>query len=1267
MNKTRTQLDLCGTWDFYPVFGPGRITDPFGVCFEEKITVPSNFRGSGICYKNFKPYDLMEYPDSWNNASGAVYRRFFEIHPENGTAVFIHSENISQTASFYINGKHVCDWNEMYLPLDTDITEFLRDGENEIRIVCGVFDRVQIASGASKITDLGGSWFGEAARGIWGNIYLETRPAIHIDDVIIRTSVREKRLDVITSLSGACENAEIRIRVLDGDNTVMTLSGKEGKLSAEWDDPILWDTENPHLYTAVAELIKDGKTVDEISQRFGFREIWTEGTKFILNGTPINLRGDSWHFQGPIQMTKEYALNWYRLCRENGVNYIRLHAEPHPVCYLDAADEFGMLIVDETAIYGSGKSMDASNSKFIENCKKHVVRLVKRDRNHPSIIFWSLQNEMRWVDGRDVYKLYIPEMQSLMNKEDPTRKVSVDGDNRLISYENTQLESLHYNIDGTLAQWRREKPLTVGEHGGMWYVCPQNASAYYGLGAYDDFEPCATGFAMKERLFLEDARRNEVSGISTFNFAYYFTRSMPDEDVYLTDAPFKKIPKYSLTINNGYLKDYPIYRENPIMPFMREAFRPVTVINREYNRNFYGSKPLARSFDVYNDTLHPHECTVRYVFSVGGKTAVTSEKHFRQQPAEHYILNLGLPLGCINEKCEAKLDITLYHESEEKFSGSWNYNIYPESIKTEKVIRSRPVCFFGNEGFEKVAALADNIRKIKDISDADAGCILVLGAHLSCSFNDIAEKLERFVTGGGVTVILEQSVMTPGDLCLTNQDFFSAHTGNPEHPLLSGLRDEDMIFWEPYVTEDRPEPIIHRNYLKPQSGEYTFVLESAAGDYADGGDLWSPLMTAKHGKGSVILCQLEINENYEKVPQACILLRNILSFADNSSCGEYVKVGAIGKKAEEFLSGTNAVFEPCNENYSGFGILVADVTEAVTLKLKIFAENGGTVLLLPFDQTGAEKIRSITGKDITAQKNEVSHARSCVQSDVMNGVSPVDLFRYDKIPMSPRQVKNKRIAVNTVHADGMISLVCDVPNTIWEDSFWNSMRTEPCIIPIVSINRENMQAPEPLLGEIRLGKGRVILSQLSADGTNEKDIRVYTRILENLGAQTHTKLFSYRRTAANEAVDCFMTLPIEPWQDIGAAREYYTDPEFSLNNLGEGLYGWMLKVEKNRNDGFITVPDSAGKTYFLTCFADKEITEPAIVNIDSSVPVVFYLGGKVQPTNAVTLKAGVNRIVIEANNSSSENLRFRVIITDTEGRPLSDIHTHLTIDEVDPK
>lgn len=264
-------------------------------------------------------------------------------------------------------------------------------------------------------------------------------------------------------------------------------------------------------------------------------------------------------------MTEAYIRNWYRICHTAGINSIRLHAEPYPSDYVRIADEEGMLIVDETAIYGSGKSMQADHPAYVENCRQHVRRLVQRDKNHPSVILWSLQNEMRWVDGRDGFKQYMPGLIAEIRELDPTRLVIAEGDNRLLPKACTEVESRHYNIDGTISQWDRTVPLTFGEHGGWWYICPQNSSMYNGLQAYRGTDESTAGLALKERLFVEYARRQGVSGISTFNFAHYFMRPMPEQNLTLPPSepgtPGVKpecVPAYSLSINNGLLpEEYP--------------------------------------------------------------------------------------------------------------------------------------------------------------------------------------------------------------------------------------------------------------------------------------------------------------------------------------------------------------------------------------------------------------------------------------------------------------------------------------------------------------------------------------------------------------------------------------------------------------------------------------------------------------------------------------------------------------------------------------
>ena len=100
--------------------------------------------------------------------------------------------------------------------------------------------------------------------------------------------------------------------------------------------------------------------------------------------------------------------------------------------------------------------MDAANPEFLDNCRRHIRNFVQRDKNHPSVVIWSLQNEMRWVDGRDEYKKNVPALMDIFHQADHSgRLISLDGDNRLIDKEHTEIASLHYNIDGMINQWDR--------------------------------------------------------------------------------------------------------------------------------------------------------------------------------------------------------------------------------------------------------------------------------------------------------------------------------------------------------------------------------------------------------------------------------------------------------------------------------------------------------------------------------------------------------------------------------------------------------------------------------------------------------------------------------------------------------------------------------------------------------------------------------------------------------------------------------------------
>ncbi|MCQ2478989.1 MAG: hypothetical protein MJ091_07310, partial [Clostridia bacterium] len=224
----RKSVNLNGKWDFCPLYNvvcdtslnPARK-------YTKSITVPSSWVSNGVSYKEYTPYDIFGYPKAWNKADTAVYRRFFDVEYKENERVFLKIENVAQRAAVYCNEEFVCEWNEMYLPLFADITDFLKDNENKLEIVCTSFETVKIPSGKDKTVGLIGSWYGETVRGIWGNVSLHIMNSVHISDVCVRTSVRNKNIEIITECSENADNIEIVADIFDGDEKILSFLGGE--------------------------------------------------------------------------------------------------------------------------------------------------------------------------------------------------------------------------------------------------------------------------------------------------------------------------------------------------------------------------------------------------------------------------------------------------------------------------------------------------------------------------------------------------------------------------------------------------------------------------------------------------------------------------------------------------------------------------------------------------------------------------------------------------------------------------------------------------------------------------------------------------------------------------------------------------------------------------------------------------------------------------------------------------------------------------------
>lgn len=1328
------QFEHClnGEWDFMPLYGHGTGYElPADLVYEEqKVEVPSSWRNSyerlpgkifGVIPEHeYEPYDLFNYPKEWAQADAGVLHRTFRVPQDmdaNGMRIFLRMDGIMQKAAIYLDHHLIAMWDDGYLPFSVDITEFVTSNtEHDLHVVCGNFDKVDIPSGQKKITGLSGSWFGSIARGIWQDVYLESRPDVSLADVSIRTSVRENRLDVdaavihpsVSTLKTSYkailyvrENGDSLsspILQAETDSLVVSDQGYSSRLMfhLNWEDAKYWNPEQPNLYKLELLLLTGDEVIDQLEERFGFREIWTEGSKFMLNGTPINLRGDSWHFQGAIQQTQEYVRNWYSMCKEAGVNCVRLHAEPHPTYYLDIADEMGMLIVDETAIYGSSKSMAADHPDFIANCKAHVRRLVERDRNHPSLIMWSVQNEMRWVDGRDIFKQHIPSMMDLIRELDSTRPIIVEGDNRLLSKDLTEVESRHYNIDGTVDGWDRKVPLVFGEHGGWWYVCPQNSSMYVGLSAYRNTDECVKGLAEKERLFVEYARRQGVSGISTFNFAHYFMRAMPERDIVLPPSDLntagpkpKVIPKYSLTLNNGLLpKEYPLYIKNPSFPIMEASFKPATMIPAEYNHSFFDDEPILRSFDVYNDTFHACNTRIKIEVLQEGEFLHKEQLEFYQGPADHRNITVSWKPEPVRVVSSMQLHAVMFHDNEPVHELNLQYKLYPSSMKTDPVEVERPVVFMGrDQEFHIINTLVPGCIRImpKQVKDLSQDHLLIVGSRLEDE-DGLEMSLQEYVDTGGRLLLLEQQHLSLGTLAISRQDFIRAHAGSYDHPVLQGLDNDDFMFWDEKILENGPTPIIHAAFEKPIKGNFNMILECSAGDFGDGGDLWSPLLEYRGGRGLFIANQLQIMDHFHKVPAAACLLRNIVAYAGNTETST-VRTGAFvepGGSAEQFLRTISLSFDVLESIKSDlqkeYGLLCVQpelLLNSVTADaLSEYAHQGGKIVVLPAEPGQEAALSKLLNRPVSITQHETYHLEANYDIPATQGLSPVDLFGFDKVFLSPREVVNRPLASYSLKADNTLVICTSVEGTAWKDFFVNEHTSEYSRLALVELNKEKARPAGDFVIQANTEQGLIVLSQLLLDVKSDKSIRLYSRLLANLGAAFNDTLLSDTKGDKHWSVEKVMALPCKPWVNFEEMKAYYTDPEFSLNNLGEGLYGWMLKKERRPSDGTFRIENTHQERWFLSCFVhlldsacnpvDGILSGKLQVNTNCRYEI--YLNGSLvpDPEKHIELQTGINRL-IAIIHGSAEELRFGMVFMNSDGSYMRNLKYSLTLDEVEPK
>ena len=400
-HKIRKQTEMTGSlWEFEPCSGryagqkfllatPG--------CWENHPLF-ADYRGEGIFRKNF-------------TAQGDIR---------------IECKGVSHTATVYLDGREIAHHYNAYTPFSVIVSD-VQPGEHILEIKAD--NRFHEESALHVPNDY------MSYGGVSRPVVVEELNELYFEHVHVKTYMKDRRwhAQISTAISvlktGQCKGKEITVKGRIGNtNTVfdwkILLTGQEHyelQKDLEIDDVKLWSPENPQLYSVELQVTRGKKILDDIIDRFGFREICVEGQNIRLNGKSLRIKGVCRHEDHPdygCALPYQTIYNDLVLIQQMGANSIRTAHYPNDEIFLDLCDELGILVWEEN--HARGLEEDRMRHPLFEAQAEAVIReMILNHYNHPSIFIWGILNECasETIFGRSCYEKQF----DLIRKMDDTR------------------------------------------------------------------------------------------------------------------------------------------------------------------------------------------------------------------------------------------------------------------------------------------------------------------------------------------------------------------------------------------------------------------------------------------------------------------------------------------------------------------------------------------------------------------------------------------------------------------------------------------------------------------------------------------------------------------------------------------------------------------------------------------------------------------------------------------------------------------------------
>ncbi|MFC6825127.1 glycoside hydrolase family 2 TIM barrel-domain containing protein [Halopelagius fulvigenes] len=492
---------LNGEWSFAlsetPADAPADFHDPeFDASDWDDIEVPVNWQAAGYGnphYTNVVYPFPMDPPHVPTENPTASYRRAFHVPEEwDERRIRLHFEGVDSAFHLWVNGEEVGYSEGSRLPAEFDVTEAVTPGENTVAV------RVYKWSTGSYLEDQDMWWLS----GIFRDVYAYALPATHVEDVDVRTELddayEDARLRAAVEVRNAGEasaTADVEAELVDenGDAVPVSLPSRsvaldadeatEVAFEAEVEDPEKWTAETPNRYELVVT-VSEGDRSTVVTQPVGFREVELRDGQLLVNGEAVTIRGVNRHDfhpdRGravPIEAMREDV----EMMKRHNLNAVRTAHYPNDTRFYDLCDEYGLYVLDETDIECHGMEFAESIQHISDDPDwedayvDRMVRMIERDKNHPSVIIWSLGNESG-------FGAHHRTMAEVTRERDPTRPIHYEED---VEQEVVDIVGPMYPTLEELEAWAAEEdpdhPVIPCEYSHAMGNGPGNLREYWDL------------------------------------------------------------------------------------------------------------------------------------------------------------------------------------------------------------------------------------------------------------------------------------------------------------------------------------------------------------------------------------------------------------------------------------------------------------------------------------------------------------------------------------------------------------------------------------------------------------------------------------------------------------------------------------------------------------------------------------------------------------------------------------------------------------------